>query len=144
MTVGQHRRNTAEMRAVCMDLAADYRSLVRLHFPNHASWPTASTSFAPSIITSWPVGETSTESGNRASSTTPSREALFFEVIRSGVGASCCATPGPHLVPEDEKEAAGEHEDHPRGLWYFWYWATNEGAYWGTSFKGLGEVQIKH
>ena len=39
----QRLEGKAEVRVVCMDLASNYRSLVRLHFPTHASWPTAST-----------------------------------------------------------------------------------------------------
>ena len=48
----QHLEGKHEVRVVCMDLASNYRSLVRKYFPRPASWPIASTSSALSITTS--------------------------------------------------------------------------------------------
>jgi transposase len=52
----QRLQGKAEVRVVCMDLAANYRALVRLHFPTPASWPIGFTSSVSSTITFEDVG----------------------------------------------------------------------------------------
>ncbi len=62
----QRLEGKAEVRVVCMDLAANYRSLVRLHFPNaRIVADRFHVGSASSITTSWPVGETSMASEPR-------------------------------------------------------------------------------